>query len=104
MTNFQRNWSTGEVEVAGSTLYHKTEYRERRDHFAYFACSEPLAGFSHTADLTSKAERRSATASSQRAMIVFWSTEGSAEYAKPWTWFTALRVDRIGKTFRTPEQ
>jgi len=26
-------------------IYHKTEYRERRDHFAYFACSEPLAGF-----------------------------------------------------------
>ena len=26
-------------------IYHKTEYRERRDHFAYLACSEPLAGF-----------------------------------------------------------
>jgi cellobiose phosphorylase len=44
-TNFQRNYSTGEVEVAGGVIYHKTEYRERRDHFAYFACSEPLAGF-----------------------------------------------------------
>ncbi len=44
-TNFQRNFSTGEVEVDGSVIYHKTEYRERRDHFAYFACSEPLAGF-----------------------------------------------------------
>jgi len=44
-TNFQRNFSTGEVEVEGSVIYHKTEYRERRDHFAYFACSEPLAGF-----------------------------------------------------------
>ena len=30
MTNFQRNLSTGEVEVIGSTIYHKTEYRERR--------------------------------------------------------------------------
>ncbi|MGO8685637.1 MAG: GH36-type glycosyl hydrolase domain-containing protein [Candidatus Dormibacteria bacterium] len=45
MTNFQRNFSTGEVEVEGSVIYHKTEYRERRNHFAYFACSEPLAGF-----------------------------------------------------------
>ena len=44
-TNFQRNLSTGEVEVDGGVIYHKTEYRERRDHFAYFACSEPLAGF-----------------------------------------------------------
>jgi cellobiose phosphorylase len=44
-TNFQRNLNIGEVEIEGSVLYHKTEYRERRDHFAYFACSEPLAGF-----------------------------------------------------------
>jgi cellobiose phosphorylase len=43
--NFQRNFSTGEVEVERGVIYHKTEYRERRDHFAYFACSEPLAGF-----------------------------------------------------------
>jgi cellobiose phosphorylase len=44
-TNFQRNYSTGEVEVEDGVIYHKTEYRERRDHFAFFACSEPLAGF-----------------------------------------------------------
>ena len=44
-TNFQRNFSTGQVEVEDSVIYHKTEYRERRDHFAYFACSEPLTGF-----------------------------------------------------------
>lgn len=44
-TNFQRNFSTGQVEVEEGVIYHKTEYRERRDHFAYFACSEPLAGF-----------------------------------------------------------
>jgi cellobiose phosphorylase len=44
-TNFQRNFSTGEVEVVDEVIYHKTEYRERRDHFAWFACSEPLAGF-----------------------------------------------------------
>ncbi|GAP15597.1 cellobiose phosphorylase [Longilinea arvoryzae] len=44
-SNFQRNFNTGEVEVEGSVIYHKTEYRERRDHFAYFACSEALTGF-----------------------------------------------------------
>ena len=44
-TNFQRNFSVGEVEVHDGIIYHKSEYRERRDHFAYFACSEKLAGF-----------------------------------------------------------
>ncbi|MGE5263460.1 MAG: GH36-type glycosyl hydrolase domain-containing protein [Acidobacteriota bacterium] len=44
-TNFQRNFSTGEVEIADGVIYHKTEYRERRNHFAFFACSEPLSGF-----------------------------------------------------------
>lgn len=44
-TNFQRNYSVGEVEVADGVIYHKTEYRERRDHFAYFTCSEKWAGF-----------------------------------------------------------
>jgi len=44
-TNFQRNYSIGQVEVLDGVIYHKTEYRERRDHFAYFACSEKLAGF-----------------------------------------------------------
>ncbi len=44
-TNFQRNFSIGEVEVEEGVIYHKTEYRERRNHFAFFACSEPVAGF-----------------------------------------------------------
>jgi cellobiose phosphorylase len=44
-TNYQRNLSTGEVEVVDGVVYHVTEYRERRNHFAYFACSEELAGF-----------------------------------------------------------
>jgi cellobiose phosphorylase len=44
-TNLQRNYSTGEVEVVDGVIYHKTEYRERRNHFAYFACSAQLAGF-----------------------------------------------------------
>lgn len=34
--NFQRNLSIGEVEVEDGTIYHKTEYRERRNHFSYY--------------------------------------------------------------------
>lgn len=45
MTNFQRNLSTGEVEVEGSAIYHKTEYKERRNHFAFFSVNEPINGF-----------------------------------------------------------
>ena len=44
-SNFQRNFSVGEVEIVDDVIYHKSEYRERRNHFAYFACSEPLAGY-----------------------------------------------------------
>jgi cellobiose phosphorylase len=44
-TNLQRNYSTGEVEVTDGVIYHTTEYRERRNHFAYFACSGEVAGF-----------------------------------------------------------
>jgi len=50
-TNFQRNFSLGEVEVEEGVIYHKTEYRERRDHFAFFACSEELAGFDTQRDV-----------------------------------------------------
>ena len=45
MENFQRNFSTGEVEVQGSVVYHKTEYKERRDHYAYYSVNAPIAGF-----------------------------------------------------------
>ena len=44
-TNFQRNLNIGEVEVEGSTVYHKTEYRERRDHYAYYGVNAPISGF-----------------------------------------------------------
>lgn len=44
-TNFQRNFNTGEVEIDGSTIYHKTEYRERRNHYAFYTVNRPLAGF-----------------------------------------------------------
>ncbi len=45
MENFQRNFSTGEVEVEGSVIYHKTEYRERRNHYAYYSVNQPVQGF-----------------------------------------------------------
>ena len=43
--NFQRNLSTGEVEVIGSTIFHKTEYRERRNHYAIYTVNTPVDGF-----------------------------------------------------------
>ena len=45
MENFQRNFSTGEVEVDGSTIYHKTEYKERRNHYAFYTVNAPIQGF-----------------------------------------------------------
>ena len=45
MKNFQRLLSCGEVEVVGSTIYHKTEYRERRNHYAVYSVNAPIAGF-----------------------------------------------------------
>lgn len=45
MENFQRNFSTGEVEVEDSVIYHKTEYKERRDHYAYYSVNAPIKGF-----------------------------------------------------------
>jgi len=45
MENFQRNFSTGEVEVDGSVIYHKTEYKERRNHFAFYSVNTPIQGF-----------------------------------------------------------
>lgn len=50
MKNFQRNLSTGEVEISGSVLYHKTEYRERRNHYAFFAVNTPINGFDTSRD------------------------------------------------------
>ena len=43
--NFQRNWNIGEVEIEDGTIYHKTEYRERRNHYAFFTVNEKVSGF-----------------------------------------------------------
>ncbi len=45
MTNFQRNFSTGEVEISDRAVYHKTEYRERRNHYAFYAVNKKFDGF-----------------------------------------------------------
>lgn len=45
MENFQRNFSTGEVEIDGSTIYHKTEYKERRNHYAFYHVNATIDGF-----------------------------------------------------------
>ena len=50
MTNYQRNLSTGELEVIGSTIYHKTEYRERRSHYALYTVNAPVDGFDTSRD------------------------------------------------------
>ena len=45
MKNFQRNFSTGEVEIVDSTIFHKTEYRERRNHYAIYSVNAKIDGF-----------------------------------------------------------
>ncbi|MCL2463404.1 MAG: glycosyl transferase [Defluviitaleaceae bacterium] len=50
MTNFQRNLSIGEVEIEGSAIYHKTEYRERRNHFAFYYVNSEISGFDTSRD------------------------------------------------------
>ncbi|MBN2795707.1 MAG: glycosyl transferase [Clostridia bacterium] len=45
MTNFQRNFNTGEVEVENSVIYHKTEFRERRNHYAFYSVNDEIDGF-----------------------------------------------------------
>ena len=49
-TNFQRNFSIGEVEVCGNAIYHKTEYRERRDHYALWWCNRDVTAFDTSRD------------------------------------------------------
>ncbi|HEX5324973.1 MAG TPA: hypothetical protein VFW40_14410 [Capsulimonadaceae bacterium] len=50
MTNYQRTYSIGEVEVEGSGIYHKTEYRERRNHYTLFGCTRSIDGFDTSRD------------------------------------------------------
>lgn len=50
-TNFQRNYSIGEVEVHKNAIIHKTEYRERRDHYSVFWCNSDIDGFDTDMDI-----------------------------------------------------
>ncbi len=50
MNNLQRTYSIGEVEIDGSAIYHKTEYRERRNHYTLFACTRPVDGYDTSRD------------------------------------------------------
>jgi cellobiose phosphorylase len=45
MTNFQRNFNTGEVEIEDSVIYHKTEFKERRNHYAFYSVNSDIQGF-----------------------------------------------------------
>ena len=53
-SNFQRNLSTGEVEIEreadATLLYHKTEFKERRNHYAFYAVNSPVVGFDTSRD------------------------------------------------------
>lgn len=83
MTNFQRNLNIGQVEVEDNVIYHKTEYRERRNHYAYFACSEQLDGFDTSRDAFLGAYRGMDTPSvveqgeSQNSIAHGWAPIGS---------------------------
>jgi len=50
LSNFQRTYSIGEVEIEGSAIYHTTEYRERRDHYVLFGCTREIDGFDTSRD------------------------------------------------------
>ena len=60
MKNFQRNLSTGEVEVVDSTIFHKTEYRERRNHYAVYSVNAKVDAFDTSRDAFLGAYRSSA--------------------------------------------
>ncbi len=53
-SNFQRNLSTGEVEIErgdeATILYHKTEFKERRNHYAFYGVNAPTIGFDTSRD------------------------------------------------------
>lgn len=87
MTNFQRNLSTGEVEKEGSVIYHKTEYRERRNHFAYHSVNAPIQGFD-----TDRNTFLGLYGSNQRPAMVEKGTSGNS-MASGWSPISSHRLD-----------
>lgn len=82
-SNFQRNLSTGEVEIERETdatlLYHKTEFKERRNHYAFYGVNAPVVGFDTSRDeflgqSTAGTPRRS---SPKARLTIPWRTAGS---------------------------
>lgn len=82
-SNFQRNLSTGEVEIERETdatlLYHKTEFKERRNHYAFYGVNAPVVGStpaatSSSASSTAGTPRRS---SPKARLTIPWRTAGS---------------------------
>ncbi len=45
MTNYQRTLSTGRAEKMGRALVHFTDYKDRRNHFAYHYANRPASGY-----------------------------------------------------------
>ncbi|MGZ4381329.1 MAG: GH36-type glycosyl hydrolase domain-containing protein [Gaiellaceae bacterium] len=85
MTNFQRTWSIGEVEIEGPAIYHTTEYRERRHHYTLFACTRETDGFDTSRDAFVGVHNGLHEASvpfggaSQRSIAHGWNPIGSHE-------------------------
>ncbi len=50
MTNFQRNFNTGEVEIENSVIFHKTEYKERRNHYSFYSVNTKIDGYDSDRD------------------------------------------------------
>ena len=85
MTNFQRNLNTGEMELEPSVIYHKTEYRERRNHYAVYAVNAPVAGFDTDRETFLGAYRSPANpevvenGASKNSVASGWSPVGSCQ-------------------------
>ena len=83
MTNFQRNLNIGEVEVEAQAIYHKTEYRERRNHYAVYGVNTSIDGFDTDRDAFLGAYRSPANPQvvqdghSQNSVASGWSPIGS---------------------------
>lgn len=69
MENFQRNLSTGEVEIEGSVIYHKTEYRERRNHYAFYSVNRMPDGFDTNRESFQTTENRTEGSKAESLMI-----------------------------------
>lgn len=89
MTNFQRNLSTGEVEIDGSNIYHITEYRERRNHYAFYSVNQPIDGFDTDRNTFLGLDR-----SMEQPIQVDLGTSGNSK-AHGWAPIAGHRIDAV---------